>query len=266
MVTGAPADTPVYPLALYLGGVKFTREETALCVFTYCLLTGKRHLALTLRETELCQCGCKGWCSLWPLWQFLRWSVEALAAGRHPTSRHDGTPWQASDSARAVVGGSTFPWRAALVWVKGDWAALTTDWGFPTWQSNTHPCLLCHTTRACMHQLEGFSPVSMPFPETTQDEYEAACRACEVEVLVPDQATLEELRASLEEDRRPSGAHGRALLRDMPALGLRKGDRLEPSRLMPDVALVNVVHADAMDVVQVPDLGRVAFTGRLRVD
>ena len=128
------------------------------------------------------------------------------------------------------------------MWLKGDWAEFASTWGFPSWSSVDHPCLLCHCTKATMHQLEGFSPLSMPSPETTHEEYEAACRACELEVLVPNQATLEELRASLEEDRRDQGAHGRALLRDLPALGLLKGDRLEPSLLLPDVAQVDNLH------------------------
>ena len=239
VVARAPAGTPVYPLALYLDGVQYTREETGLGVFTYCLLTGRRHLALVLRKAELCQCGCRGWCSFWQLWQFLRWSAEALAAGRHPTTRHDGSPWAASDSVRAVVAGLTFPWRAAFVWLKGDWAEFAYTWGFPSWASAQHPCLLCHCTKANMHLLEGYSPLGMPCAETTQEEYEAACRACELEVLVPDQATLEELRASLEDDRRPDGARGRGLLRDLPRLGLLKGDRLEPSLVLPDVCLVD---------------------------
>ena len=55
----------VYPLCLYLGGVQYSREETGLAFFVYCLLTGKRHLVFVLRKTELCQCGRRGWCTLW---------------------------------------------------------------------------------------------------------------------------------------------------------------------------------------------------------
>ena len=90
-----------------------------------------------------------------------------------------------------------------------------------------------------MHLLDGFSPLGMPFPDKTHAAYDQACRACELEVLVPDRATLEALRARLEDDRRPQGARGRALLADFPALGLLKGDRLEPSVLLPDVCAVD---------------------------
>ena len=169
----------------------------------------------------------------------MRWSAEALAQGTHPSSRHDGTAWHQTDRVRSHLGGLGFGWRAAFVWLKGDWAEFAHTFGLPSWSHGTHPCPLCHCTQRTMHRLEGYSPLSMPFPAKTQAEYDAACRACELEVLVPDRATLEALRARLEEDRRPGGSRGRALLADFPALGLLKGDRLEPSTVLPDVCEVD---------------------------
>ena len=56
---------------------------------------------------------------------------------------------------------------------------------------------------------------------------------------IPDRAALDSLRAVLDYDKRPKGAHGRALLADLPGLNLLKGDRLEPSVLLPDVGALD---------------------------
>eukprot|EP00969_Alexandrium_andersonii_P011182 485865-Alexandrium_andersonii.AAC.1 len=59
------------PCALYLDGVRFTRsigtgrQDSFVGFYTYNLLTGKRHVAGLLRRSELCRCGCRGWCSLY---------------------------------------------------------------------------------------------------------------------------------------------------------------------------------------------------------
>ena len=49
-----------------------------------------------------------------------------------------------------------------------------------------------------------------------------------------------EVVAALRFDKRKKdGAHGRALIRDIPVLGLRKNDRLEPSPALRDVCLLD---------------------------
>ena len=45
------------------------------------------------------------------------------------------------------------------------------------------------------------------------------------------------IRAALQYDRRKKGSRGRALIVDLPRLGLRRGDRLEPGPDLVDVAL-----------------------------
>ena len=83
----------VVPLELYLDGISFTRNDGILGVFFYSVLTKRRFLFAAVRRSFPCKCGCKGWCTLFPLFSCLRWSLAALAAGRWPSSKHDNTSW-----------------------------------------------------------------------------------------------------------------------------------------------------------------------------
>lgn len=73
-----------------------------------------------------------------------------------------------------------------------------------------------------------------PWHENTDQDFEEACVAAEISVVLSAE-DLDLLKRTLSYDKRPTGSHGRALVRDLPHLRLRKGDRLEPSPMLPDV-------------------------------
>ena len=114
-VSGAPAGVPVFPLAIYIDAVAFTRGDSAIGFWVYCVLTGTRHLSFVLRRSEMCQCGCRGWCSLWPVFKWLQWSFQGMMVGVHPECRHDGSPFKASDNQRKACAGKPLGWRGALL-------------------------------------------------------------------------------------------------------------------------------------------------------
>jgi hypothetical protein len=87
-----PAGT-VNPIVLYVDAIPFSRTDAAIGFFTYSLLTAQRTLTAVLRKTELCQCGCKGWCTFYVVFLMLHWSYRALRKRALPTSRHDNTPF-----------------------------------------------------------------------------------------------------------------------------------------------------------------------------
>ena len=89
-----PAGT-VLPIVLYVDAVPFSRTDSAIGFFIYNLLTGQRCLSSVLRKTELCQCGCRGWCTFYIVFSMLHWSFRALRKGEQPTSRHDNQPFHA---------------------------------------------------------------------------------------------------------------------------------------------------------------------------
>lgn len=91
----------IHPVCVYIDGVEYSRLNNVVGLWAYFALTEKRHLLAVLRKAELCTCGCRGWCSLFPLWCMMRWSAEHLLLGVHPSKRHDGSPFGDSDATRA---------------------------------------------------------------------------------------------------------------------------------------------------------------------
>ena len=83
--------------------------------------------------------------------------------------------------------------------------------------------------------------------------YEAACAQCERRVMVPNALVLAVVVGALEYDKRSKGSKGRALTRDLPALGLLLGDRVEPSPDLPDVGALERISTPAWVLFWRPD-------------
>ena len=101
----------------------------------------------------MCRCGCRGYCTLFEVFSMLSWSLQHLADKQFPTSRHDGSPWLASDEHRAAQSGEELPMRAVVLFVKGDWSEFATTIGLPSWADGYRPCFLYSCTRERMQEL-----------------------------------------------------------------------------------------------------------------
>lgn len=234
VVRRAGGDT-VIPLALYVDGISMTRNDSLVGIFVYSLVTMRRHLVSVLRKSFLCKCGCGGRCTLYPVLAMIRWSMEALSAGRWPTNRHDGTPWAESDANRFQNAGKELPFKACVVYLKADWAEFSKTLGFSSWASALFPCPFCRRTKEDLHEVAGFGPVEHNWPLITHDDIERATAACERHVTL-DEKTHQLVLKALQYQKQKNGPRGRALTHDLPVLQLRKGDRLEPTPWMMDVA------------------------------
>ena len=93
--------------------------------------------------------------------------------------------------------------------------------------------LLLGDTRALFSHLLKVNPLEFPWPLKAHGQYEEACRKCEVVVDATWQQ-YKKVKASLEYFGAASGPRGRALVCDIPELGLAKRDRLEPCASVPD--------------------------------
>ena len=71
----------------------------------------------------------------------------------------------------------------------------------------------------------------------SEDDYEAACRRCEIEVQLTVLTKLQIVTTGLKQDRRVGVGKGRTLCAEILDLRLRRGDRLEPSSQLPNVSL-----------------------------
>ena len=231
-VRASPHDV-VLPCALYLDGVPMTRTDGVLGFTFYDLVSQKRHLCAVIRKAEMCTCGCRGWCSLWPIWNALAWSLKALSDGVYPHSDPLGRPWPAG-SPRAAKAGTRLPCPAIVVQIKGDWVELTSSVGFANWRTSDNPCFLCKCNDRTMYQMRGIAPGVCHWGSVTKADLQAEWARCE-KVVVVSAADHRRLRTSLAYDRSRDGSRGRTLVQNFPALGLTELDRLEPSLQVPNV-------------------------------
>jgi hypothetical protein len=229
-----------WPIVVYVDGVRFTRQtsvgkmDSFIGWSVYNLVTRKRILVALVRKSEMCRCGCRGWCTLFPVFQFLAWCFSALASGQRPPRMHDGAEWSLDDERRLprqLI-------NALLVMIKGDWAEFCFTFGLPSWSSFYHPCVFCDTMKANMYRFRGLSVLSTGWGDHDETAtYEDSCRACEIHVRVADDQQLALLFriGGLFYDKRKNGGMGRCLANPVRCFGLLRGDRLEPSVELPDV-------------------------------
>ena len=53
------ADHP-QPYAIYMDGLDFQPADSTLAIYVYWVLWGVRHLAVNIRKSQFCRCGCQG--------------------------------------------------------------------------------------------------------------------------------------------------------------------------------------------------------------
>jgi len=227
------------PIAIYIDGIQFTRRDNILGVFCNNLATGVHHLVAVLRKSWMCRCGCRGWCSLYPLLETISWSLKAAARGVYP----DAGPFGDLDPVRKEFSNSPLGLVAACLFLKADWAEYAHTLGFFTWSSKRRPCVFCDCNGQPWVTSTGFDAISWPWNLTSFEQYKAACVVCERWVNIRTKAELDLVRGLLFFDKRKAGVRGRCLQADIADLGLLKGDRLEVHLGMPDVCGLEALQA-----------------------
>jgi hypothetical protein len=235
VVQGHVGDEPVAAVGLFVDAVPYSLTDSAIGFWLFCLITGRRFLMGVLRKRHVCKCGCKGWCSFFCAWQLVHWTLSCLAAGTWAAGRHDGKDWRPSDAWRIPLAGTAMRLKAALVYVCVDWAECASTLGFPSWASGLRPCFECNAFADIMYSAAGHNMRALAWRENTDADYEDACLRCEVRVTL-DERLRTRCCDHLKYDRRKDGSRGLALVSHVPELGLRAGDRLEPSPRLPDVS------------------------------
>jgi hypothetical protein len=216
-----------HPFGIYLDGVAFPREETAVGFWIYDILSDQRWLITVLRKNELGSC-CKGWCTVWAVMNAMRWSLESMASGLYPAKNELRQPFGVP--ALDALAGASLGARGIVIALRADWSELATTLQLPSWQDGVAPCPFCHSGAHDLYAWRGASLAGAPWQRRTPEEYEEACARCEIEVR-PSDAQWRQLRARLVYD----DAGGRVMALPLQDLGLEEGDRLDPSIDCPDV-------------------------------
>ena len=183
-VKASPPEELVHPFSLYLDGVPFSRHDSVLGFWAQLLFSPERHLLFVIRKSEMCGCGCGGWCSLHPIMSMLSWSLAALGAGHHPARRHDNEAWKDADLARSFYAAEPLGFRGVCLFLKGDWSEFVNSLGFPGWADRAAPCLFCKSGLDTLYETRGFTPTKTTAASKTLDDYLEACRLCERRTVV----------------------------------------------------------------------------------
>ena len=136
----------------------------------------------------------------------MRWSMEAASNGVYPSTRHDGCAFKAiGDEEREANARLAMQCKFVLLNFKGDWAEYVSTLGFTGWSARRNCCLWCDCTKATMFRTGGFNPGEFPHTLTSSETWEAACRACELDVQFATQHDLDSVSRALYFDRRSRG-------------------------------------------------------------
>lgn len=232
-VVAAHRGEAVLPVNLFIDAVPYSQNDSVIGFWLINCLTDRRYLFCALRKKVICDCGCRGWCTFYGVFHYIAWVLQALANKVMPLGRHDQKPWQTEDAERAAQAGRPLAIRAALLFVKGDWAEYAQTLGFPAWNNLVRPCFACNCSPANMQDTWG--PGHCPWVENEELDYFQACERCELKVAVESHDQYLALKRLLKFHRKRSGVHGLALTADFLPLGLKKADRLEPSPELLDI-------------------------------
>lgn len=232
----ARGEAPPLALALYTDGVRYTSPlnsnvDTTCGYWVINVASGKRHLLTELRGNRVCSCGCRGWCSSWVVLRYLKWCLECLATGVRPQSLYTGdvAPLGHPVHSRLVKHGPGLGFRAAVCWLKGDWADANKTHGIPAVTSVNNPCPYCRCTKADMHvHYSSLSLLGMPFPSVKQGDYDIECRSREVVVEIRDERVRALVTTNCMFLKGPT-KYGLTVIRDVPELRLQSGDFAVPS-------------------------------------
>ena len=163
---------------------------------------------------------------------------KALMEGRFPQRRHDGSEWAPDDP---LGDHRVMARKSILLWIKGDWSEHNKTLGLSGRASKYNPCQFCTLCKDELHSLNqccsmGHSDVPL-WPLRGHEEYESACRRCEVDLVCTTAAERKMVSDSIEWAPKKA-RRGPTVIRDVVIGGvaLKIGDRLEPSPSLLDIA------------------------------
>ena len=135
------------PIGYFSDGVPHTKKDGFIAFYWNSLISQERRLICSLRKSDMCQCGCRGFCSLGTVLNVISWSFNAMANGVFPSLDYEQKEF--TDESRKEQGGKPLAdgHAGALVEFRADLLEFVTACGFKRWSSNDHPCFLCHCNK-----------------------------------------------------------------------------------------------------------------------
>ena len=153
----------------------------------------------------------------------------------YPSRRDDDADFGPGDELRDELKGKPIAVRGCIDFLKGDWSEYTNTLGMPAHCDSLRPCFACNCSSLNMYDVEGLSMDNAPWRLNGDDDYFAACGACENTPHIDGPAMLEEVVGNTTFDR-----------------NRRIGNRVEPSAALPDIGKLENLQPPATTVVWRP--------------
>ena len=238
---------PPIPLAVYVDGVVYQqgasgRSDTVGGYWIINLVSGSRYLVAVARHSDECRCGCKSWCTTYPILHYISWQLEAMQTHRRPPAMHNGAAW----AQGSVPDDPSLPFNACLIYIKGDWMEHLRTIGLASWGQHHACCQFCTLVKSELHTLadQFSSDNGCPWQLRTHSDYDESCRLCDRTVQINTQAQLQELVSSIAHLKKNEKVLGFGICKESVVINgtaLLYGDRLEPSPALLDVQQVRSV-------------------------
>ncbi|CAK0862445.1 unnamed protein product, partial [Prorocentrum cordatum] len=173
------------------------------------------------------KCEAPGYCSVHSLLKVAAWQLQCLVDGTLPDHGHDGVEMGGKNFD---PGPRKFPFKSMVMYIKGDWSEYQHSMGLMPWGPIYNCCPLCTVTKD-LRDVAYPGMVTKDGLEHRDRKHHEYCEACsrrEHVVNVANDRIRDALADILHDD---GNGKGRVLKKDvdLPALKLKRGDRLEPS-------------------------------------
>jgi len=73
------AEADVFPYAMFMDGVPYSNVDSVVGIWLVNMLTNTRSFLGGVRKALCCACGCRGWCTWYPILYFLHWGLTCAA-------------------------------------------------------------------------------------------------------------------------------------------------------------------------------------------
>ena len=221
------------PVGYFSDAVPHTNRDSFFAFYWSSIVSGKRYLICSLRKQDLCQCGCRGYCTLHQAMRIIAWSFNCLASGIWPEVRHDGSAFVDDGTDRYILQGTHLADGkcGAMCEFRADLLEIIGAMGFAQpWSPgiNRHPCFLCECEPGDLHEyplrIEDGDDV---FPPRDAAAYQRLLQQSVQEREIVDQDLLDKVISLLHFDSRKQGVGPGLLLREaVPELNLPRHARL----------------------------------------
>ena len=127
-----------------------TVKKDSVFLLSFTFLAGvirQRFWVTAFNKSKMCQCGCKGRCTIDIVFAVVAWSVRSLITGQYPAHDHLGNTFP-RHSMRGKLAGKSLPVRGAAIRKFGDWVWFKQALGLRGHQGEGDKVLICWLCKA----------------------------------------------------------------------------------------------------------------------